>query len=62
MVCKCSRTHGGFGGSADPKWIQLLDYDPPISKEKKIYAKGGHGSRKKWLDYLRILQWQKKLK
>lgn len=42
---------GGFTSSADPKG-PVAGYDP-ILKFKKKYAKGGSGSRKKWLDYLR---------
>jgi hypothetical protein len=42
---------GGFTSSADPKG-PVAGYDP-VLKMKKKYAKGGSGSRKKWLDYLK---------
>lgn len=39
---------GGFTSSAD-EGGPVAGYDKPMKK----YAKGGRGSRKKWLDYLR---------
>ena len=42
---------GGFTSSADPKG-PVAGYDP-ILKLRKNSAKGGSGSRKKWLDYLK---------
>ena len=50
MVANAPATSGGFSGSADPKG-PVAGYDPTMKKRK--YAKGGIGSRKKWLDYLR---------
>ena len=45
---------GGFTGSADSKG-PVAGFDPVLGKiaRRKNYAKGGTGSRKKWLDYLR---------
>jgi hypothetical protein len=45
---------GGFTGSADPKG-PVAGFDPVLGKvvRRKSYAKGGTGSRKKWLDYLK---------
>ena len=47
---------GGFTGAADPKG-PVAGFDPVMGapvRRKKNYVKGGQGSRKKWLDYLRI--------
>ena len=45
----------GFTSSADHKG-PVAGFDPvmgaPVRRKKK-YVKGGQGSRKKWLDYLR---------
>jgi len=49
MVANAPGTQGGFGGKSDASG-PTAGYDGPI---KKRYAKGGYGSRKKWLDYLR---------
>jgi hypothetical protein len=45
---------GGFTGAADPKG-PVAGFDPVLDKvvKRKNYAKGGTGSRKKWLDYLK---------
>lgn len=46
---------GGFTGSSNPKG-PVAGFDPVISfpvRRRKNYSKGGHGSRKNWLDYLR---------
>ena len=44
---------GGFTSSADPKG-PVAGFDPVISTPlKRNHAKGGKGSRKKWLDYLK---------
>lgn len=46
---------GGFTGSADPKG-PTAGFDPVMGferRKKPQYAKGGIGSRKKWLDYLK---------
>jgi hypothetical protein len=45
---------GGFTGAADPKG-PVAGFDPVLNKplKRKSYAKGGTGSRKKWLDYLK---------
>jgi len=46
---------GGFTSAADPKG-PVAGFDPVMSgpiKRGKQYAKGGHGSRKRWLDYLK---------
>jgi hypothetical protein len=46
---------GGFTGAADPKG-PVAGFDPVMGapiKRKKNYVKGGQGSRKKWLDYLK---------
>jgi len=50
MVANAPGTSGGFSGSADPNG-PVAGY-VPIMKRKR-YAKGGIGSRKKWLDYLK---------
>jgi hypothetical protein len=42
---------GGFTSSGDPK--KTAGFDPVMGKPQKRYLKGGKGSRKKWLDYLR---------
>ena len=46
---------GGFTGAADPKG-PVAGFDPvmtgPIRRGKQ-YAKGGRGSRRRWLDYLK---------
>lgn len=39
---------GGFTSSSDPEG-PVAGYDKPMKK----YAKGGRGSRKKWLEYLK---------
>jgi hypothetical protein len=39
---------GGFTSSSVPEG-PVAGYDKPMKK----YAKGGRGSRKKWLDYLK---------
>jgi hypothetical protein len=45
---------GGFTSSANPKG-PVAGFDPVLSAPlKRNYVKGGRGSRKKWLDYLRI--------
>ncbi len=41
-----SMGHGKIAGS-----VESGD-DPPVKRKKK-YMSGGHGSRKKWLEYLR---------
>ncbi len=46
MVANAPGSQGGFGSSSPPE-------GPTAGYSKKIYAKGGIGSRKKWLDYLR---------
>lgn len=46
---------GGFTGSSDPKG-PVAGFDPVMGFKKRSkpqYAKGGIGSRKKWLDYLK---------
>lgn len=43
--------NGGYTGTGDIK--TKGGFDPVISAPLKRYAKGGPGSRKKWLDYLR---------
>lgn len=50
MVANAPGTQGGFGSKSDASG-PTAGYDGSI---KKRYAKGGHGSRKNWLDYLRI--------
>ena len=45
----------GFSGAADPKG-PVSGFDPVMGapiRRKKNYVKGGRGSRKKWLDYLK---------
>ena len=45
---------GGYTNSGDPK--MKGGFDPVMSaplRRGKTYVKGGQGSRKKWLDYLR---------
>ena len=41
----------GFTGSGEPG--KTAGFDPVMAKPQKRYLKGGKGSRKKWLDYLR---------
>ena len=45
---------GGFTSASDPKG-PVAGFDPVVGKiaKRKNYAKGGTGSRKKWLDYLK---------
>ena len=46
---------GGFTGSSDPKG-PTAGFDPVMKqmvRRGKSYAKGGCGSRKRWLDYLK---------
>ncbi len=46
---------GGYTGSGDPK--TKAGFDPVqvgmMRRKSPVYAKGGKGSRKNWLDYLR---------
>ena len=49
MVANAPGTQGGFGSKSDASG-PTAGCDRPI---KKRYAKGGCGSRKNWLDYLR---------
>lgn len=51
MVANAPGGSGGFSSSADPKG-PVAGYDPKMKIKK--YAKGGVGSRKLWLDYLRF--------
>jgi hypothetical protein len=46
MVANAPGSQGGFGSSSPSK-------GPTSGYDKITYAKGGRGSRKKWLDYLR---------
>jgi hypothetical protein len=41
---------GGFTSTGDQT---VAGYDPVMGKPQKRYVKGGKGSRKKWLDYLK---------
>ena len=50
MVANAPGSSGGFSGSADPKG-PVAGYDSILKGRK--YAKGGVGSRKRWLDYLK---------
>jgi hypothetical protein len=43
---------GGFTAAADSKG-PVAGFDPVMGKVQKRFAKGGVGSRKKWLDYLK---------
>ena len=55
MVANPPGGSGGFTGAADPKG-PVAGFDPVMGapiRRKKNYAKGGQGSRKKWLDYLK---------
>ncbi len=54
MVANAPGTQGGFSGSSDPKG-PTAGFDPSMLKSpmKRKFAKGGIGSRKKWLDYLK---------
>ena len=52
MVANTAGGSGGFSGSADPKG-PVAGFDPVMGKVQKRFAKGGVGSRKKWLDYLK---------
>ena len=46
MVANAPGSQGGFSSSSDSK-------GPTAGYDKPNYAKGGRGSRKKWLDYLK---------
>jgi len=46
MVANAPGSQGGFSSSSPSK-------GPTSGYDKPVYAKGGRGSRKKWLDYLR---------
>lgn len=52
MVANAPGSSGGFSGSSDPKG-PTAGFDPVMGMTKRKYAKGGIGSRKKWLDYLK---------
>ena len=52
MVTGSSAGSPGFSGSANPKG-PTAGFDPVMGKVQKRFAKGGVGSRKKWLDYLK---------
>lgn len=52
MVANAPGGSGGFSGSADPKG-PTAGFDPVMGMTKRKYAKGGVGSRKKWLDHLK---------
>ena len=52
MVTGSSAGSPGFSGSANPKG-STVGFDPVMGKVQKRFAKGGVGSRKKWLDYLK---------
>ena len=46
MVANAPGAQGGFSSSSPAK-------GPVAGYDKPTYAKGGRGSRKKWLDYLK---------
>ena len=46
MVANAPGAQSGFSSSSPSK-------GPTSGYDKPIYAKGGRGSRKKWLDYLK---------
>ena len=56
MVGNPTGTEGGFSSDSDPKG-PVAGRSPKMfllaRKFAKTYAKGGPGSRKKWLDYLK---------
>jgi len=52
MVANPPGGSGGFGGASNPKG-PTAGFDPVMGMKKRRYAKGGIGSRKKWLDYLK---------
>jgi hypothetical protein len=53
MVANAPGTQGGFSSSSNPKG-PTAGFDPTLIKTPaKRFAKGGSGSRKKWLDYLK---------
>jgi len=52
MVANAPGESGGFSGSANPKG-PTAGFDPMMGMTRRKYAKGGIGSRKKWLDYLK---------
>jgi hypothetical protein len=54
MVANAPGAQGGFSGSSDAKG-PTSGFDPIMGKKSPVkkYAKGGVGSRKKWLDYLK---------
>jgi hypothetical protein len=52
MVANAPGGSGGFSSSSDPKG-PTAGFDPTMGKVQKRFAKGGTGSRKKWLDYLK---------
>lgn len=51
MVANAPGTQGGFGASSNPSG-PTAGLDPTMGLKKR-YLKGGRGSRKKWLDYLK---------
>ncbi len=56
MVANAPGTSGGFSSSSDPAG-PVAGRSPKMfflpRKFVKTYSKGGPGSRKKWLDYLK---------
>ena len=52
MVANAPGSSGGFSGSSNPKG-PTAGFDPVMGMTRRKYAKGGIGSRKKWLDYLK---------
>ena len=51
MVANAPGGSGGFSGSSDTKG-PTAGFDPVMGTTRR-YAKGGRGSRKRWLDYLK---------
>ena len=56
MVANPPSTEGGFSSDSDPRG-PVAGRSPKMfllaRKFAKVYAKGGPGSRKKWLDFLK---------
>lgn len=52
MVANAPGSQGGFGASSDSKG-PTAGFDPTMGRVKKRFIKGGIGSRKRWLDFLK---------
>jgi len=55
MVANAAGSSGGFSSSGDQTkagFDTVMTQNPIRRNKPQIFAKGGPGSRKKWLDYL----------